>query len=180
MRSRGRRIRTTLLALTLFLLPAVIACGGGKTVVSDPAAKKGVLAEKSSDDRFIVQDDETVLDTKTNLMWAAKDNGADISYTDAKSYCEQYRGGGYKDWRVPTQDELRQLYDENKSRPAPCDRRYKIHIATERIHISCVASWSLETRGSDAAYLSFGSGRRYWGPQSSETSTRILPVRSGK
>ena len=89
MKSRGRRIRTILLALTLFLLPAVVACGGGKTVVSDPAAKKGVLTEKSSDDRFIVQDDETVLDTKTNLMWAAKDNGTDISHTDAKTYCEQ-------------------------------------------------------------------------------------------
>ena len=79
-----------------------------------------------------------------------------------------------------SKEELLELYDEKKFRPAPCDRRFKIHIATERIHISCVASWSSEVRGSDAAYLSFGSGRRYWGPQSSETSTRILPVRSGK
>ncbi len=180
MRSRCWRKKSTLPVLTLFLLLSVVACGGGKTVASDSAAKKGLLAEKSSDNRFIVQDDETVLDTKTNLIWAAKDNGADISYTDAKAYCEKYRGGGYKDWRMPTQDELLELYDEKKSRPAPCDRRFKIHIATERIHVSCVASWSSEVRGSDAAYLSFGSGRRYWGPQSSETSSRILPVRSGK
>ena len=57
-------------------------------------------------------------------------------------------------------------------------RRFKVHIATDLIQVSCVAYWSSEVRGSDAAYLSFGSGRRYWGPQSSETSSRILPVRS--
>lgn len=178
MESRGRRKIAILPVLALFLLLALVACGGGKTVPSDSAAKKGPLADKGGDDRFIAQDEETVLDTKTNLIWAAKDNGTDISYTDAKSYVEKYRGGGHKDWRMPTQDELLELYDEKKSRPAPCDRRFKVHIATDLIQVSCVASWSSEVRGSDAAYLSFGSGRRYWGPQSSETSSRVLPVRS--
>jgi hypothetical protein len=44
-------------------------------------------------------------------MWAAKDNGSPISWPEAKKYCENYRGGGYMDWRMPTQDELAGLYD---------------------------------------------------------------------
>jgi hypothetical protein len=61
-------------------------------------------SEIGRDGRFIAYDNGTVLDTKTNLMWAAKDNGSDINWSNAKSYCENYRGGGYKDWRMPTQD----------------------------------------------------------------------------
>jgi hypothetical protein len=59
-------------------------------------------------------------------MWAAKDNGSDINWENAKSHCENYRGGGYKDWRMPTQDELAGLYDANKTRPAPCNFQYFI------------------------------------------------------
>jgi uncharacterized caspase-like protein len=61
--------------------------------------------------RLIAYDNGTVLDTQTNLMWAAKDNGSDINLEDAKSYCKNYRGGGYTDWRIPTQDELVGLYE---------------------------------------------------------------------
>ena len=198
MRSRFAFKKMTLLVLTLFLLFIFSACGGDKAVKSDPVAKgsgikevrevkpspqstkKETQTKKVRDGRFIAYDNETVLDTQTNLMWAAKDNGSDISFTSAKSYCDNYRGGGYTDWRIPTQDELVGLFDGSKSRPAACDRRFNIHVATEFINITCVASWASEIRDSDAAYLSFGSGRRYWGPQSSEISTRMLPVRSTK
>jgi hypothetical protein len=188
----------TLLVLTLFLLFVFSACEGGKAVKSDPVAKgsgitevkkvkssprstkKETQTEKARDGRFIAYDNGTVLDTQTKLMWAVKDNGSDISFTGAQSYCDSYRGGGYTDWRIPTQDELVGLFDGSKSRPAACDHRFNIHVATEFINITCVASWAAEIRDSDAAYLSFGSGRRYWGPQSSEISTRLLPVRSSK
>ena len=62
--------------------------------------------EISRDGRFIAYDNGTVLDTKTNLMWAAKDNGSDINWDNAISYCENYQGGGYTDWRMPARDEL--------------------------------------------------------------------------
>lgn len=70
--------------------------------------------EIKRDGRFIAYDNGTVLDTKTNLMWAAKDNGNDVNWANARSYCESYRGGGYTDWRMPTQDELSELYDKSK------------------------------------------------------------------
>ena len=66
--------------------------------------KSSIAAEKARDGRFIAYENETVLDTKTKLMWAAKDNGSPLNWGDAKSYCENYRGGGYTNWRMPTQD----------------------------------------------------------------------------
>jgi len=55
-------------------------------------------------------------------MWAAMDNGAAINWQNAKSYCENHRGGGYTDWRMPTQVELAGLYDSSKSQPVACNR----------------------------------------------------------
>jgi len=136
--------------------------------------------ETGRDGRFIAYDNGTVQDTRTNLMWAAKDNGSDINWANAKSYCEKYRGGGYTDWRMPTQDELAGLYDAAKSRPVACNRGYNMHVATELIDITCVAPWASETLGSGAAFFSFLNGQRYWDPQSFDYNNRALPVRSGK
>ena len=61
------------------------------------ASTISIAAEKGRDDRFIVYDNGTVLDTKTNLMWADKDNGKMIPWPYAKTYCDNCRGGGFKD-----------------------------------------------------------------------------------
>lgn len=41
--------------------------------------------EISRDGRFIAYDNVTVLDTRTNLMWAAKDNGGNINWANART-----------------------------------------------------------------------------------------------
>jgi hypothetical protein len=53
-------------------------------------------------DRFISYFNGTVLDRKTNIMWAASDNGYDIGFISARKYCSDCRDGGYDDWRSPT------------------------------------------------------------------------------
>jgi hypothetical protein len=141
------------------------------------AAEERKQAER--DGRFIAYDDGTVLDTQTNLMWAAKDNGRDISWVNAKSYCENYHGGGYTDWRLPTQHELMGLFDANKSQKAECGIP-TIYIATDLIYLTCWWIWGSETRGSDAAGFHFGKGPRSLMPQSHASDGRALPVRCGK
>lgn len=136
--------------------------------------------EIKRDVRFIAYDDGTVLDTKTKLMWASRDNGSNINWSNAKSYCESYRGGGYSDWRIPTQDELAGLYDANKSQDQECFPINQIHVATDLIHLTCCCPWASETRGSEAAYFDFSNGSRYWVHQSDVNLSRVLPVRSGK
>jgi hypothetical protein len=144
-------------------------------------AKYAAAGEKARDDRFIAYDNGTVLDTKTNLMWAAKDNGRDIEWQDAKFYCENYHGGGYKDWRMPTLDELEGVYDGRKARPAVCTDRNGIHIATELIDVTCLCLWASETNSStdEAAIFDFGPGIRS-AFNSQQVLCRALPVRSGK
>ena len=144
-------------------------------------AGKIQIGEKETpakDGRFIAYSNGTVLDTKTNLMWAAKDNGSNINWANAKSYCDNYRGGGYTDWRMPTQDELAGLYDAAKTYKSDCD--FDVHL-TELIRLTCTWAWASEARGSDAAYFfNFFVGERSWLPQSGTNRLRALPVRSVK
>jgi tetratricopeptide (TPR) repeat protein len=139
-------------------------------------AKEGA-SELSTDGRFIAYDNGTVLDTKTNLMWAAKDNGSNINWAGAKSYCWNYRGGGYTDWHMPTQDELAGLHDAAKTYKTACG--FNAHL-TELIQLSCSFLWASETRGSDVAGFDFGVGRWDWYRPSDGKNSRALPVRSGK
>ncbi|MBP7231888.1 MAG: caspase family protein [Syntrophaceae bacterium] len=136
--------------------------------------------ETRKDGRFIAYDNGTVLDTKTNLMWAAKDNGSNINWQNAKSYCENYRGGGYADWRMPTQDELAGLSDRRKSRLVECNTSYPINFATELIDITCFAPWATETSGSGAIYFGFMNASKLWYSLFGGDTHRALPVRSAK
>ncbi len=133
--------------------------------------KSSIAGEKARDGRFIAYDNGTVLDTKTKLMWAAKDNGSNIYWQDAKSYCENYRGGGYTDWRMPTQDELSELYDE------AITGKYGHHL-TKLITLTWCCVWaSEEKRGGFYADFNFIKGVRR---SASFNSRRALPVRSSK
>jgi len=138
--------------------------------------------EIKRDGRFIAYDNGTVLDTKTNLMWAAKDNGSEINWQGAKSYCDNYLGGGYTDWRMPKLDELAGLYDATKTYKANCGfwaGSFNVYL-TELIRLTCYAPWAFETRGSEAANFLFYNGTRYWSRQSGGNANRALPVRSDK
>ena len=139
-----------------------------------------VAGEIGRDGPFIAYDNGTVLDTRTGLMWAAKDNGSDIDWPGAKRYCENYRGGGYTDWRMPTLDELAGLYDTSKSRANACLPSNINHVATELIDITCFYSWASESRGSKAGYFIFRTGVWFWDLPSHSNGNRALPVRSAK
>ena len=144
--------------------------------------KSSIAGAGASDGRFIAYDDGTVWDTQTDLLWAARDNGSNIKWEDAKFYCENYRGGSYKDWRMPTLNELEGLYDESKSRPATCYSGNNIHVATELIDITCFYSWASETSTTtaEAAIFDFGPGIRSAFASQLPRLSRVLPVRSGK
>lgn len=129
--------------------------------------------------RFIANHNGTITDTSTTLMWASKDSGRNMSWEDAKYYCENYRDGGYTDWRMPTQDELAGLYDANKSRAGACEQSKNIHVATELIELTCFVYWASETQGKDAAIFHFEFGGRGLGSREIG-DFRALPVRSAK
>jgi len=125
--------------------------------------------ELKRDDRFIAYDNGTVLDTRTNLMWAAKDNGSDINLADANSYWGNYRGGGYTDWRMPTRDELVALYDSK----------------TELIKLTDSYIWSFypslpTNTGEQSQFNSSGKLSGVRRVKGGDWLARVLPVRSAK
>jgi len=164
-------------AILIVVIFGIVIVTFGKRSVDN---QRPATPQIQSESRFIINKDGTVLDTKTKLMWAVRDNGSGISWKEAKSYCENYPAGGYKDWRLPTSDELTSLYESSKSRPAACNTVYNIHVATELIDLTCYAPWASETKDSKAAYFSFNTGKWYWKPQAHTNSTRALPVRSAR
>ena len=73
---------------------------------------------RSADGRYIDHGDGTITDTKTGLMWTKKDSWNDtvscINWNDAKSYVSRLNTGGYRDWKMPTVEELKKIHEKSK------------------------------------------------------------------
>ncbi len=57
----------------------------------------------------------TWTDPATGLMWAGKDNGRNLTWNEADSYCGNLKLAGYSKWRLPTVDEFTGIYDETQN-----------------------------------------------------------------
>ena len=72
--------------------------------------------------RFVDNLDGTVTDKKTNLMWIKNGRSFDFfsakTWWDARKKCEEFRLGGYTNWRLPTIEEWTPLIDTHKQSPA--------------------------------------------------------------
>jgi hypothetical protein len=62
------------------------------------------------------------VDPSTGLMWTAKDNGKDVNWRNATSYCRDLRLAGISGWRLATIDELEGIYDRNARSPGRIPR----------------------------------------------------------
>lgn len=169
-----------MMAMRMFSAVLMVMFLWGCATMNTSCTKVETIKEIGRDGRFMAYDDGTVLDTKTNLMWAAVDNGKDITWKEAKLYCENYQAGGYTDWRLPTLDELEGLYDEQKDRPAKCTNSSNIHLATALIDVSCLFVWASETSftTNESGIFDFDPGIRSGFARSWHQLTRVLPVRS--
>lgn len=137
-----------------------------------------LISTIQADQRFMDNGDGTVTDTLTNLMWAASDNMGDITWQNAKIYCENPPIAGYKysDWRMPTIKELKTLYDKNVAGyETDCGLAVRIHPA---ITLSCAWVWSSENKAISAYAFSFRKGYQYMTLQLNKKSFRALPIRN--
>jgi hypothetical protein len=48
-------------------------------------------------------------DPATGSVWTRADNGSGVSWSQAAYYCRTLTLGGFRDWKLPTIDELQQL-----------------------------------------------------------------------
>jgi len=89
-------------------------------------------------------------DSKTGLVWTVEDNGSDVNWSQASNYCESLTLGGHTDWRMPTLDELTDIYDPSLSKP------YK---AKGPINLKSASIWSgTRNKTGDAWSFNFGYG----------------------
>lgn len=115
--------------------------------------------------RFQNNNDDTVLDIETGLMWAASANDQSVTWFEAKEYCETYTGGGYHDWRMPKQSELMGLLKAG------------LRKNEETIRIGGDLVWAEETDDSKGVICSFRNDGCAWMEQVISIALRALPVR---
>lgn len=116
-------------------------------------------------DRFLVNDDGTVLDEASGLMWADADNGQSLTWPEAKEYCNAYTGAGYNDWRMPKKAELAALFKAGIRKD-----KGTITIREEWV-------WAADTDDTKGAYCNFKMGGCDWVEKVVSFALRALPVR---
>ena len=160
----------------------------------DAHPEKTPPKETGKDGQFTAYQDGTVLDTKSNLMWAARDNGSALSWPGAKDYAAKAHIGGYTDWRLPNSSELAALFDKTKTRKSYCAPAVDelgaaaddVHVTTELIHISCprqCTAQETDAKAGSATVYDFHSGSNAARPDTPEfidTASRVLLVRAAK
>ena len=135
-----------------------------------------------ADDRFMDNGDGTVTDTRTGLMWAQTDNMGHITWHDAKRYCDNIILSEHNNWRMPTVDELKTLFDGSLDEfETICGHHIK---SAPQIELSCGFIWSSEVLAVPGGYsvqakaFNFAKGYWYSARMSQYRGYRALPVRS--
>ena len=150
---------------------AVRAPAAQSAAANSSIAEKGKgMASSMKVERYVFENG-MVRDIKTGMMWAANDNGSPINWVGAKTYCENYHGGGYSGWRMPSTVELAAL-------DAGGALKDKIKMSVCVGHLCNV--WASETNGSESAFYAFNGGGVVWYTQSASNLWRALPVRNAK
>lgn len=112
-------------------------------------------------------------DSATGLTWAVKDNGTSVSSNEARDYCSKLRAGGFSDWRLPTIDELSDIYDKSVK------KLYKTKGPIE-MGDSCALSGSTNNFGEIWSFCFSYGGRTLVRASGHGSAGRALCVRSGE
>ena len=125
-------------------------------------------------------------DPSTGLMWAAKDNGGDITWGNAMKYCQNLGLAGYSGWRLPSVDELQGIYDGSGFSPTHSEGS-TIGLAGRprgELLLTGAREWSssrvLDDRGRNSGFaweFDYPHGRRWKDPLGYKGSLRALCVR---
>jgi hypothetical protein len=115
--------------------------------------------DTSTTPRFIANDDNTVTDTRTGLMWSRGPlNAKGLDQRDCEMLASGCTLGGYSDWHLPTREELVTLVDDTRHDPA-IDTDAFPGVTGGWYWTSTPTAWS----ASVAWFVDFGHGGVYYG-----------------
>jgi hypothetical protein len=87
--------------------------GGGSN--PEVGARSGTVASRGEPSVSAVIGPAPILpwwvDPETGLTWSLHDNGTDVTWDQALTYCSNLSSGGLRDWRFPEIGELGKIYD---------------------------------------------------------------------
>ena len=67
-----------------------------------------------SDGSLTAYKNGTIIDSNSGLMWADASSLEEMNWTGALLYCDSFSAGGYLDWRMPTTEELKTIFQPDK------------------------------------------------------------------
>ena len=108
-----------ILAANLEKAWAVDYSGGyvGNDDISEALYVRCVRGKSVGYGNFENNNNGTVTDLATGLMWQREDDATPRNLADATSYCQDLDLGGERDWRLPTVKELFSIVDEKMASP---------------------------------------------------------------
>jgi hypothetical protein len=124
---------------------------------------------------FVNNNDGTISDLATGMMWARDDSGKAMNWQQALEYCENLELAGYDDWRLPNAKELQSIVDYTRAPDARDPSRRSpaidpIFTVTNKESWFWASTTHLEAgriQGGSAVYIAFGR------------ATGIMPAPSG-
>jgi hypothetical protein len=156
----------------------------GSVTLSEEADLPQVALSVPPDDRFMDNGDGTVTDKKTNLMWVKNgwrlDFFSAVNWRDAIKKCEDFKHGGYTDWRLPTIKEWESLLDISKEFPALAEPNPFENIIVHMPYWSYTGFGSTEGSSPKTATRAYAV-MLYYGRITHQNINRmgfVLPVRS--
>lgn len=113
----------------------------------------------------------TWTDPATGSVWAGRDNGKNVDWGDAESFCQNLTVNGDSGWRLPSIEELATLYDPNSSREYiyhgegyrnTVEGQKKLNHAKSGVRLDSCCAWSGTRDGlPNAFYYSLVGGKKY-------------------
>ncbi len=97
---------------------------------------------------FTDNNDGTVTDTVTGLMWQKSDDGFTRTWDQSLSYCEGLSLAGFTDWRLPNAKELNSIVDTTRSYPST-DTVFNTQLnslywtSTSDAHLGTTEAWQV-------------------------------------
>jgi hypothetical protein len=128
--------------------------------------------ENYGNNDFVDNENGTISDLATGLIWQQSDSGEGKNWEEALAYCENLELAGLNNWRLPNIKEMQSLVDYERSpdtsESAAIDPLFEVTtITNEAGDVDYPAYWSSTTHldginpGSTAAYVSFGRSLGY-------------------
>jgi hypothetical protein len=124
------------LAIPLLLISLI-------STLSAPSAAAASSEANKDDIRWTVLGNSVLKDERTKLEWSRDDNGDDIDWNQARSYCDGKRNG----WALPSLQDLKSIYDEYEPGVRCGQANCKV---SSQFHLTGAWFWSATQVGKDS------------------------------